>query len=261
MNKRFYIVLSGVVLATILALLLRYSPWSTSMLWSLSDSGTKLFPLVSIAALIDSINPCAFSILLLTIAFLFSLGTITRGKMLQIGGAYILGIFVAYLAIGFGILQALHLFNTPHFVGKVGALLLIVLGVINLLGYFFPKFPIRLQIPSAVHGMIAGLMEKTSLPAVFLLGALVGLCEFPCTGGPYLMVIGLLHDAQTKYRGVGYLIWYNILFVLPLAAVLVLASEKAVLNKLQEWRNTNLGLVKLISGLVVIALGLLIFYM
>lgn len=181
--------------------------------------------------------------------------------MLQIGGAYIFGIFIAYLAIGFGILQALHLFNTPHFVGKIGAVLLIVLGVINLLGYFFPRFPIKLQIPSIVYGKIASLMEKTSIPAVFLLGALVGLCEFPCTGGPYLMVIGLLYDAQTKLQGVLYLIWYNILFVLPLFAVLILASEQSVLGKLQQWRSQNISTVKLVSGLIVIALGIAIFYM
>lgn len=241
--------------------LLKSSSSATGFIWDLSAGGTRLFPLVSITALIDSINPCAFSILLLTIAFLFSLGTFSRTRILQIGSVYVLGIFVAYLSIGFGIIEALHLFNTPHFVGRIGALLLVALGIINLLNYFFPGFPIKLQIPKAAHGKIADLMQKTSLPAVFLLGALVGLCEFPCTGGPYLMVLGLLHDAQTKYRGLGYLIWYNVLFVLPLIITLLLASQREVLDKLQNWKRTNLKAVRLWSGIITVILGLLIYYL
>src|SRR3989338_714407 len=101
----------------------------TSTLWNISGEGKIFFPLVSVAALIDSINPCAFSVLLLTIAFLFSVGKL-RSSILKIGGVYIFGIFTAYILIGFGILHALHLFNTPRFMGKAGAIALMVLGAI-----------------------------------------------------------------------------------------------------------------------------------
>lgn len=247
----------GMVAFTAL-LLLKSSSGATAVIWNLSSSGTRLFPLVSLAALIDSINPCAFSILLLTIAFLLSLGTFSRTRILQVGAVYLLGIFVAYLAIGLGLLQALHIFNTPHFMGRIGAFLLIGLGVINLINYFFPAFPLKLQIPRAAHSKIAELMKQASIPAVFLLGALVGLCEFPCTGGPYLMVLGLLHDAQTKFRGFGYLIWYNLLFVLPLVVVLLFASQRTVLEKLQTWKRDNLSALRLWGGIITILLGVLI---
>lgn len=259
--KSFWKLLAIALLGLAVILFFKSSLLATKFIWTISDGGTRLFPLVSIAALVDSINPCAFSILLLTIGFLFSIGILDRNKMLEIGGAYIFGIFVAYLAIGVGILGALHLFNVPHFMGKVGAVLLIGLGIINLLNHFFSAFPIKLQIPRIFHAKMADLMGKTSIPAVFLLGALVGLCEFPCTGGPYLTVLGLLHDAQTKLIGLGYLIWYNLLFVLPLVVVLFLATEEAVLEKVQDWKRTNLKMVKLISGLVMIGFGILIFYL
>ena len=261
MKQRKFILFTTFALVVLAALLfLKSSSGATVFIWNLSSGWTKLFPLVSLAALIDSINPCAFSILLLTIAFLFSLGTFGRARILQIGLIYISGIYVAYLAIGLGILQALHLFNTPHFMGRLGALLLIGLGTINLINYFFPAFPIKLQIPRAAHSKIADLMRRTSIPAVFLLGMLVGLCEFPCTGGPYLMVLGLLHDAQTKLRGIGYLLWYNILFVSPLVIVLLLASQHAVLDKLQAWKRDNLNAIRLWGGIITVLLGLFIFY-
>lgn len=230
----------------------------TELLWSMSGGGAWLFPLVGVAALIDSVNPCAFGILLLTIAFLFSLGE-ARSGILKIGGAYILGLLAVYILIGLGILQVLHLFDTPHFMGKVGAALMLALGGISLINYFFPSFPLKLAIPQAAHREMAALMQKASLPTAFLLGGLVGLCEFPCTGGPYLMVLGLLHDQGTYLAGVGYLLFYNLIFVLPLAVILLIASNSAVLAKVQEWKKAETGHMRLFAGVAMILLGLLIF--
>ena len=77
---------------------------------------------------------------------------LTREKILKLGGTYIAGIFMAYFLIGLGILKVLHIFNTPHFMGKLGATLLITFGVLNLLSRFFPAFPIKLKIPGVAHG-------------------------------------------------------------------------------------------------------------
>lgn len=230
----------------------------TTMIWNLSNGGKWMFPLVTIAALIDSINPCAFSVLLLTIAFLLSIGKM-RASVLKIGSVYILGLFAVYIAIGLGLLQALHIFNTPHFMAKVGAALLIVLGGINLINEFFPRFPIKLKIPNAAHHKMAVLMEKGSAPTAFVLGVLVGLCEFPCTGGPYLMVLGLLHDKATYVRGLAYLFYYNVLFVLPLAIILAIASNKLLLDKVQAWQKQERKGMRLWGGVAMVALGIVIF--
>src|SRR3990167_8512835 len=188
MNKKLFVLL-GIAVALIGSLAaIKFGNIGTTALWNLSQEGKWVLPLVGISALIDSINPCAFSVLLLTIAFLLSVGKLRSG-ILKIGSFYIFGIFLAYMLIGLGLLQALHIFNTPHFMAKVGAGLLITLGLINLINEFFPAFPIKLRIPHSAHHKMAVLMEKSSMMTAFLLGGLVGLCEFPCTGGPYLMVL------------------------------------------------------------------------
>jgi len=238
----------------------RYTGAGQNLLWDFSDGGKLLLPLVVVAAVIDSVNPCAFSILLLTIAFLFSIGRLRSG-ILKAGGAYISGLFLAYLLIGLGIFQALHLFNTPNFMAKVGAALLIILGGINLINEFFPAFPIKLRIPHAAHHKMAELMEKGSMPTAFLLGGLVGLCEFPCTGGPYLMILGLLRDATTYLRGFGYLVFYNLIFISPLIIMLIIASNEMLLVKVQEWQSKERKLMRFGSGLAMVALGLLIFFL
>ncbi|MEK7512600.1 MAG: hypothetical protein AAB601_00175, partial [Patescibacteria group bacterium] len=140
-----------------------------------------------------------------------------------------------------------------------GAVLLIAMGLVNVIGEFFPAFPIKLRIPQAAHRKIAEYMEYATLPAALALGVLVGLCEFPCTGGPYVMVIGLLKDAATFARGFGYLLLYNLIFVLPLAVILFIASNKAILEKVQAWKRAEVRGMRLWGGVAMVALGLLIF--
>jgi len=217
----------------------------------------SLIPTTTIAALIDSINPCAFSILILTIAFLFTLER-DRANILKIGSLYIFSIFIVYILIGLGILQTLQIFNIPNFMGKIGAGLLIGWGLIELLGAIFPNFPIKIKIPKGSHNTMAKLMEKGSALTAFALGGFVGLCEFPCTGGPYLMILGLLHDQATFWEGFAYLIYYNFIFILPLIAILLIASNKTLLGKVQQWKSTNVKQMRLASSLAMIGLGSII---
>ena len=229
----------------------------SSWLWNISSGGSVLLPLILVSALVDSINPCAFSILIVSIIFLFSLGK-TREKILSYGLFYILGIFTVYLLIGLGILQVLHIFNVPHFMSKVGAALLIFFGLVNILETLFPKFPIRFAIPHSVHGKLNQLVEKISLPGMFALGALVGLCEFPCTGGPYLTALGLLHDMKTYWMGAGYLILYNLIVGSPLVVILSIASNKTLVDKVQDFQKSNTKWMRVIAGFLMLALAFVI---
>ena len=235
----------------------KLSPGGTQALWDLSQGGKWLLPLVIVSSLIDSLNPCAFSILFLTIAFLFSLGR-SRKDIFKIGGVYILGILAVYILIGLGILQTLHLFNTPNFMGKVGAVILIIWGSINLINRVWPAFPIKLRIPSFSHKKLAELMHRATVPAALGLGVLVGLCEFPCTGGPYLMILGLLHDAANYTKGLGDLLLYNVIFVSPLVLILALASNPALHARVKAWRGANMGKAETAGAIIMVGIGLLI---
>ena len=255
------VVIIGAVIIVVISgiILLKHNNGTASLVWNVSEGGTWLLPLVLVSSLLDSVHPCSFSILLITIAFLFGM-QMARGRILQIGGAYIAGIFGSYLFIGLGILKVFHFFDTPHLMGKLGAGLLIGFGVINIASSLFPRFPIKLKIPSVSHAPMATLMEKASLPAAIGLGALVGICQFPCMGGPYLMVIGLLHDQSTYFTGFGYLTLYNLVLVVPLVAVLGIAADKTLLDKVQLWKSTNLKGARLWAGFAMIGIGVLVFY-
>lgn len=257
--KRILIILFLVLAAILGIVFLKYNPATASIIWNISHKGEWLFPLVLISAILDSVHPCSFSILLITIAFLFGMQA-TRKKILEIGGMYIAGIFTAYFLIGLGILKVLHLFNTPHFMGKLGSALLIIFGILNILNVLFPKFPLRLKIPSVSRNAMGRLMERVSILASFGLGALVGVCQFPCMGGPYLMVIGLLRDTHTYFSGFYYLAFYNLILIIPLVAALFIAADEAVVLKAQEWKKVNLKAARLWSGFFMVVIGFLILF-
>lgn len=211
------------------------------------------------AALADSVNPCAFSVLFLTIAFLFSLGK-SRQEIIKIGLIYVLGIYLIYLAIGLGILQTLTVFGVPRIMSKIGAMILLFWGGLNLADLLIPNFPIKLRIPDFTKSNLAKLIHKASYSAVFLLGLLVGASEFPCTGGPYLMILGLLHDKATFINGLGYLVLYNLIFVSPLLIILFFGSDDKLHAKVEQWRKTNLKTFELVASIILILMGLVIFY-
>lgn len=257
--KRIYLIGGATAVFILGILILKFYSGTSSLIWNMSAGGAWLLPLVLASALLDSVHPCSFSILLITIAFLFGL-SMTREKILKIGGVYIAGIFASYLLIGLGILKVLHLFNTPHFMGKFGATLLILFGIVNLINRFFPNVPIKFALPSFTKRPMARLLEQTSMIAAFGLGALVGICQFPCMGGPYLMVIGLLRDQMTFTSGFWYLVLYNVLLIVPLVLVLWFSSDKVVVDRMQEWKRDRIGRVRLIAGILMVVLGALILF-
>ncbi len=224
----------------------------------LKSSITWLPLLIVTAAFVDSINPCAFSVLFITLAFLFSLGQ-NRFQIIKTGLVYIFGIFLTYVLIGLGILKVLSFFNIPNGMAKFGAIAIILFGLINLINEFFPQFPIKLKLPDATHSKVGGLITRASIPASFILGIFVGMFEFPCTGGPYLLVLSLLHDENSFTVGFWYLILYNFVFVLPLLIALFISTDRQILEKLNKLRKMETKKMRVWLALFVIVLGLLVF--
>ncbi|MCM2339302.1 MAG: hypothetical protein NDI62_02495 [Burkholderiales bacterium] len=224
----------------------------------LTTSSHGFLPVIMLSALIDSINPCAISVLFLTITFLFSLGKNRRFVLIS-GGVYILAIAIVYTLIGLGTLKALTFFNVPNIMAKIGASILLIYSIIGLINEFFENFPIKLKMPESTHTTIAKVMTKGSIPAFLLLGALVAMFEFPCTGGPYLFVLSLLHDYANFWKGFWYLIIYNFIFVLPLIVILLLTTNKVMAEKIDRLRRLETKKARVILLLILVVFGVLIF--
>ncbi|MFQ5774935.1 MAG: cytochrome c biogenesis CcdA family protein [Kiloniellaceae bacterium] len=214
----------------------------------------QLLPAVVVAGLLDSVNPCAFAVILLLLAFLFTLRK-ARSRILRLGFVYIGMIFLVYLAIGLGLLGTVRLSDDPHFVARLGSWLLIALGGINLIEYAFPQSPIKLHMPAFAGARARELIGKATLPATIGAGVLVGLCTFPCSGGIYVSVITLLNAKTTMAWGVSYLALYNVMFVLPLIAILLATGNRVTAKAWAGWERQHALDIRLWYGVAMVTLG------
>ncbi len=169
-------------------------------------------------AFADSLNPCAISVLLLLVVAL----SVSSRSVLKTGIAYIAGNFVAYFLIGIGLFSTLNLFTLPAYASKVIAILAIAVAVISLFS----------KLPKQTRPIIKSIISAITSPyAAFAAGAVISVIELPCSGGPYFLALTLMSQyLMSQSEVLIYLVIYNMIFVLPLVAVLVLYSATKSVN-------------------------------
>ena len=219
--------------------------------------------LVIAAALADSINPCVFGVLIFLLAYMTAVFK-NKAKMLFAGLIYIAAVYITYLLIGIGIFTAAYTAGIAIQFYWFAALVAIAAGLVELKDYFWYGKWFSLQmIPGAAERIkkYSSLMQKLetkhpmlSLAIAPLLGIFVVFVELPCTGAPYLAVLGLL-SAGEYARGIPLLLLYNLIFVLPLFFIVGLVYIGKTSKALEKWRKENRGLMRLGIGLFLLALG------
>ncbi|MBI2667402.1 hypothetical protein HYX17_01370 [Candidatus Woesearchaeota archaeon] len=213
---------------------------------------------VVIAALIDSINPCAIGVLILMMSVLL----VNRGstkKLVGLGLLYIFSVFVVYLLAGIGLMYlfvSIPLYITEYLSIAVG-ILIIIAGIIEIKDYFWYGRWLSLSIPYRLSKKIDKYASKVTIPGIIFLGAFVSAVELPCTGAPYLAIIALLSQ-YFDLTAVILLIIYNILFVAPLIIILILVASGKKLYEVKKWKQEYRGNMRLFIGLTLIGLGWLL---
>jgi cytochrome c-type biogenesis protein len=97
---------------------------------------------------------------------------------------------------------------------------------------------------------------RTSSPVALLGGGvLIGLCTVPCSGAVYLGVVALLGAGGTVAAGLGGLALYNLAYITPLVALLVLASRPGLIRVVNRWHLRHAAGTKAVLAAVVLALG------
>jgi cytochrome c biogenesis protein CcdA len=190
-------------------------------------------------AFADSLNPCAITVLMVLMVALSS----ASKKVWKTGLAYILGNFVSYLAIGLGLSTILQQFNLPSYTSKAIGVLAIVLAVFSLFS----------KMPEQSKPTIKKLINTATSPLfAFLVGAAISAIELPCTGGPYFLALGLMRQYNiSQIQTLGYLAVYNIIFVLPLVAVLIFFQ-------LAQSPKIPKGFIRWASAILMFAIGIML---
>ena len=210
------------------------------------------------SAAIDSINPCAIGVLLLMISVVLT-GRRSLGRLLRLGGLYVLAIYITYFLAGLGLLYALTripLFVTEYISITVGSLVVLV-GIFEIKDYFWYGRGISLSIPVFFSQKIHNMAQHLSVAGVMVLGAFVAGVELPCTGAPYIAIITLL-SLNFNFQALMLLAFYNVIFVMPLIIILLLVAGGMKLQIVQSWKQESRGTMRLAIGLLLGGLGWLL---
>jgi cytochrome c biogenesis protein CcdA len=215
---------------------------------------------VLISAAIDSINPCAIGVLILMISVIMA-GKRSIRKLLVYGGTYIAAIYVTYLLAGLGLIYFLS--TIPIVIAEYLSLavggLVVLAGMLEIKDYFWYGRGFSLQIPSYFAAKIRqwSRSKTRTLTGVALLGAFVAGVELPCTGAPYLAIITILR-VNFNWQAFVLLVIYNLIFVAPLLFILFLVLVGTKLSHVKKWKEENKSIMRLMIGLLLIALGWLL---
>ena len=210
------------------------------------------------AGLIDGLNPCAIAVLLVFVsATLLAVGATMDGSLgerrralFKGGAAYVAGMFITYLLIGLGLMGFAGVLRQDHIGTKIFAVVAIGWSVLALQEALLPELGERLRMPPMLHSRAQSWVSRASLPGLFFAGVLIGLCTVPCSGNVYLAVLALLSSRAELAEAIGYLVVYNLAFVVPLILLLGAAATPAAMRALARWQLHNRASLKLALGLV-----------
>jgi cytochrome c biogenesis protein CcdA len=238
------------------------------------------------AGLIDGINPCAFTVIVFFISFL-ALEGYKKRELIVIGFSFILAVFLTYLLIGLGLFGFFYCLKGFWLVRRIVNLAIGLFSII--LGFFavsdFFKYKrtaqtegMSLQLPQAVknriHAVITGHYRRTKdasqlehkamfslILTAFITGLLVSILEAVCTGQTYLPTISfILKTTPMKLAALGYLILYNLMFVVPLLLIFLFALLGVTSEQFSQFLKKHFLTTKILMAVLFFSLGILLIW-
>lgn len=222
----------------------------------------SLSTLALLIGLVDGVNPCAMYVLVAMLGILLHVRS--RRRLFLFGGTFVVMSGVVYFLFMTAWLNLFQLTGLARWITVVLGAALIVMGLINLKEIFWFKKGVSLMIPEkAKPGLfrrMRAVASAASLPAalagIVTLAFLVNLVELGCTLGlpaVFTRILSLRGDVSTAGR-YGYLALYNLAYVVPLAAIVIVYASTLHRLTLSE---RGAKALKLVSGVLLVGFGAL----
>ncbi len=216
--------------------------------------------LTLVLAGLDAFNPCAFFVLL----FLLSLLTREqdRHRMLMISSVFILTSGLMYFAFMAAWLNVFEVLGMLPWITLAAGVLAIVGGALNIKDFFAFGKGISLSIPEAakpgIYRRMRAILHAQRLPATLAATIILALganfYELLCTAGfPMLYTRLLTLSAAPSATRYAWLALYNLIYILPLALIVLISLTTLSAHKLTAREGR---LLKLMSGIMMFELGL-----
>jgi len=207
----------------------------------------------------DAFNPCAFFVLLFLLSMMVHAQS--RARMALIGGVFVFfsgGIYFLFMAAWLNLFIYL---GELRLVTLIAGMIAIVIALMNIKDYFWFKKGMSLSLSDnakpKIFDRIRNLLRLDSiitvLFATIVLAIVANSYELLCTAGFPMVYTRILTlkalELESYYL---YLLLYNVIYVLPLLAIVILFTIKLGSRKLSK----NEGVIlKLLSGVMMFLLG------
>lgn len=227
------------------------------------SAGQLGLPLFTIAiGLIDGFNPCAMWVLLMLLSLLVNLRS--RKRLLLIAGTFVLVSGAVYFAFMAAWLNVYFIIGLSRSIQVVIGLIALLIGAVHIKDFFAFQQGLSLSIPErakpGIYARIRRVIYAENLGAacmaVIAVAVLVNLVELLCTAGLPAVYTQILTARNLSAWGYyGYLLLYNLAYIFDDALMVTIAVVTLSSRKLQTMEGRWL---KLLSGAVIFALGLLL---
>ncbi len=214
-------------------------------------------------ALADSVNPCEIAVLTMILMTILIQNPDKKKKVLYAGLAFVTSVFIAYLFYGIVLIEIFKTFagvlreNSPYIYDGLG-ILSMILGALNIKDFFlYKKGGFATEMPLFLRPKVKRLINGiASTKGAFVIGFLVTLFLLPCTMGPYIIASGLLANLGI-IKAFPWLIYYNLVFVLPMIAIVLLVYYGfSRVEEVSGWKERNIKRLHLIAGSLLFLIGL-----
>lgn len=207
--------------------------------------------------LLDGVNPCALTVLILFVSYLFLIGR--KGKqILYVGVAFTSAIFLSYLLVGIGLFE--FIMRIPPLFNRILLILVacgtLLLGITNLYDYYRIRWRnFGMSCPMA-FGKISSLLKRYAkvryyVIGTFITGFMVSFLEFFCTGQIYLPVIFVLRYVPGfRLHAFLYLLLYNLMFILPLIVVFLFGYYGVSSEWFSRFAQRHLEKTKILTAIL-----------
>lgn len=243
----------------------KVQPVDLPLIGTVAPEQLSLPLLTLVLAGVDAFNPCAFFVLLFLLSIMVNAKS--RSRMLIVGGIFVFFsglIYFLFMTAWLNMFELLGAGGDGGTIILIAGLLALVAGGINIKEFFFHRGKVSLSMStqnrSGLIKRMGKLSSASSLGAMIIgstvLAILANAYELLCTAGFPMIYTSVLsmHQLPTMER-YAYLALYNIVYVIPLATIVIIFSATLGKRKLTEKEGEGL---KLMSGVMMTGLGALL---
>jgi cytochrome c-type biogenesis protein len=207
-------------------------------------------PLAFLAGLLSFVTPC---VLPLVPGYLSAVSGTRPGaggrRVLVSSLPFVAGFTVVFVVLGTLIAGAGGLVDDPRLVKWVAGLVVVVLGLA-----FMGLVPLPYLDRMAAPGLLEQARGRGSR---VLLGGAFAVCAAPCVGPVLASILALASDTSTIWKGAALLAVYSLGLAVPF--MLVGIGFDRLLGA-SRWLRDHYGWVRVVSGAILVAVGLLLFF-